>query len=746
MKRSLLLSPFLLTYLAGCPLTPAEGEGEGEGEGEACSLPSTVDSDTVIESGCDFVVDGVVTVNAKLTLQSDVAIRFGDNGGLDVSSTGALNAIGTSDKPITLTGTVQTPGSWRGVMVRSNNPANVLEHTAISFGGGERYAASNGTANLYVDTGARLGATNVTLSNSQSDGAFIETGVAIDVWQQNRSVDNDGFAVVVSAEVVGSIDAGSTYEENGDNRIKIIARAIDEAQTWPNAGVPYFLSGIVVVNDALTIAAGASFEADVDAGIDVAAEGSLAVAGTAAAPVTMVGDVNVEGTWSGVIVRSNNPANALSFLQISDAGGARFSASTGEANVYVDTGARAAIADCTFADSLSFGLFVEGGTNLSGYARNTFANNGTAAARVSAQAVRFMDEASTHDDVVQVFGAVIDAAGVWPSLDQPWLVDGVVTVNAALSVAPGARLQFATDAGIEVVDGSLAAIGTAAAHISMRGAVDVAGAWSGLSFNSNNPLNALTFVDVAHGGGARWGGTEDEANVYVQDTGRVSIANSQFTDSQDYGVYFEAEATVVAFSNNTFSDNAQAAVGISANTLGALDSASDYDDTASRGVEVRAATVTAPQTWQDFNATTVFTGVSLLNAAVTIADGADYRFDVDAGLDVRSGALTAIAAAPNGIRLVGLLPVAGQWSGVIFQSNSPSNALTNVEIRHGGGERFSGTSGQANVYVNDNARVSLTSCLLADSAAFGLFSEASATATVVGLSFANNVSGNVGPI
>ena len=260
----------------------------------------------------------------------------------------------------------------------------------------------------------------------------------------------------------------------------------------------------------------------------------------------------------------------------------------------------------------------------------------------------------------------------------------------------------------------------------MRGAIAAAGAWRGVAIQTNNPLNTVAFVDIAHGGGQRWGSTEDEANLYVHGVGRVSVTDSTFTDSQDYGVYFEAGATIGAFTANTFSGNAQAAVRVYANNLGALDTASDYDVAATRGVEVKNESVTTPQTWKALNAKPVFLGVSQIKAAVTIADGADYLFDVNAGIDVETGSLSAIASTANGIHLRGLVAVAGQWRGIIFHSNSPTNALTNVEIRHAGGERFGSTSDQANVYVDGRARLSMTNCLLADSARFGVFTEAAA--------------------
>jgi hypothetical protein len=62
----------------------------------------------VCNSGSIAVAQGIT-----LTIEPGVEVRFQANARLNVN--GTMAAIGTTDRPITFTGIVTTPGSWQGI-------------------------------------------------------------------------------------------------------------------------------------------------------------------------------------------------------------------------------------------------------------------------------------------------------------------------------------------------------------------------------------------------------------------------------------------------------------------------------------------------------------------------------------------------------------------------------------------------------------------------------------------------------
>jgi hypothetical protein len=116
------------------------------------------------------------------------------------------------------------------------------------------------------------------------------------------------------------------------------------------------------------------------------------------------------------------------------------------------------------------------------------------------------------------------------------------------------------------------------------------------------------------------------------------------------------------------------------------------------------------------------------NGLLTIAPENELVFAADSGLEVADGAIVADSTgARSAIVMRGEDPIAGYWSGVIVGSRSSVNRLSNVLIDGAGGTRFSGTSGEANLYVRANAAVQLSQVQLQNSLRWGLFAEDEAT-------------------
>jgi len=89
---------------------------------------------TIGQSGLParILADISITASGFLTLDPGTTIQFMPNTSLSIF--GGLYALGTTLKPITLTGTTQIPGSWKSLVFNDGSRA-ILDNVEISYGG-----------------------------------------------------------------------------------------------------------------------------------------------------------------------------------------------------------------------------------------------------------------------------------------------------------------------------------------------------------------------------------------------------------------------------------------------------------------------------------------------------------------------------------------------------------------------------------------------------------------------------------
>jgi len=366
---------------------------------------------------------------------------------------------------------------------------------------------------------------------------------------------------------------------------------------------------------------------------------------------------------------------------------------------------------------------------------------GVSAGSVSITATSDADASKSDTETLTVIAASASCSGA-VALEGPiavdtvlplgcHLVEDVINIDAQLTVIAGATLVFATDAGLSIrAEGAIVANGTAAAPITFTSAAGTpaAGDWKGIFINSNSNANSLTNVTVSYASGENYCcGQADEANVYVNNGGRLTIADSTLSNAQDYGFYAEDGATIKV-DNITYSNNADGDMSVASNQLGSIDqtTASTYAGVA----EARASVVADNQTWKAsipyrFTDVTDFRNTTA-SADVTIEAGATLKFATDAGISVEEGG--SIKADSVTFTSSSSGPAAGDWRGIFITSNSNNNVLTNVTVSYGGGANYCcGQADEANVYVDRGGRLTLTGSTLSNSEDYGVYVEADAT-------------------
>src|SRR5690606_22611761 len=86
-------------------------------------------------------IDYIITCDPKMSgdfiIDAGVVIEFENEAGLILGKygNGKIQMNGTAEKPIILTGVQKDKGSWRGVQISSNNPANQMNYVTVEYAG-----------------------------------------------------------------------------------------------------------------------------------------------------------------------------------------------------------------------------------------------------------------------------------------------------------------------------------------------------------------------------------------------------------------------------------------------------------------------------------------------------------------------------------------------------------------------------------------------------------------------------------
>lgn len=115
---------------------------------------------------------------AVWTLEPGVTLEMRPQTRIDVGSDAVgFHAVGTVAKPITITGSEKTNGSWDGIEFDTTlNTANVLDHCVIEYGGGGQRFGWKAMINSASDShGVQVSVTNSTVRHSAGWGIYFNS-------------------------------------------------------------------------------------------------------------------------------------------------------------------------------------------------------------------------------------------------------------------------------------------------------------------------------------------------------------------------------------------------------------------------------------------------------------------------------------------------------------------------------------------------------------------------------------------
>lgn len=355
--------------------------------------------------------------------------------------------------------------------------------------------------------------------------------------------------------------------DGGTTNKNLIDYNIDSKTTLKNhlTGVDYQICGRINVNAELIIEPGVEIVMCAGARISVGKDGSLNAVGTDANPIVFKGKTPSKGYWDAMDFNSNNPANVLDHVIISDGGG---SGTYYNSSVWVNDNSSAQLTfkNSTIKNSKGFGFYVENGASIPNFTNNTFSNNGDYPVKIPMSIIGSLDDSSNYGDgnsknMVYIYSANINQPQVVKNINVPYLLDGRSYINSDLKLNPGVEFQMSSGARIDVdAAGSMNAIGTSSDSIVIKGKVNAVGYWDAIDINSNNPLNEFEYVTIKNGGKSN---TFYYSSIWVNDNnnGSFKMTNCTITDSYAWGLYVEGIASMTPStaaaieSANSFSNN-----------------------------------------------------------------------------------------------------------------------------------------------------------------------------------------------
>ena len=266
--------------------------------------------------GVPYASGRLLVIDANLSLGAGVEIQFRE--GSEMIIAGSFSAEGTEANPVILTGTLDEPGHWQGVMVRGKARFNSSE---IRYAGSARNDSTTVDSSIMI-SGGSVDVNDLTISNSSAYALLINnTGELSSV--NELSMLNNRRLIKFPITNISELGQSVFFENNEVSEIVLTSNgSINEGIDIVNLSVPYVLTGTVNMQKGiLRVYEGVRVLFDDLAEIYVSGESALHVIGSEASPVLLSAKTAVAGSWGGLRFRSSDSVSRISHAVIEYAGG-----------------------------------------------------------------------------------------------------------------------------------------------------------------------------------------------------------------------------------------------------------------------------------------------------------------------------------------------------------------------------------------------------------------------------------------
>lgn len=284
----------------------------------------------------DAPVDYIITCDPKiagdLIIDAGVIIEFENNAGLQFKSdvNAKIQMNGTADKPIILTGVQKDKGSWRGLLLTSNNPTNQMNHVTIEFAGQKRPGGWGLEGAVIGATKAVMKMDNCTFQHNAVFGLHWNGSSGLDAGEltlSNSVFTKNDLPIETSINHINTIDASSTYKGNNKDYISLTSLSAYQDVIFHKIDIPFLSVGITPNKDKHKFTFEPGVTLLMDAGSEINFQNAfqndheIIMKGTASERITIKGKEDTPGYWKGIKISVNlNPLNEMAFVDIANAG------------------------------------------------------------------------------------------------------------------------------------------------------------------------------------------------------------------------------------------------------------------------------------------------------------------------------------------------------------------------------------------------------------------------------------------
>lgn len=309
----------------------------------------------------------------------------------------------------------------------------------------------------------------------------------------------------------------------------------------------------------------------------------------------------------------------------------------------------------------------------------------------------------------------------------------VIAADVRLTLSPGVIIVFSADTGLSFsANQVLVAAGTAVDPILLTGAVAQRGYWKGITFSGTlTPDSVLDYVTVEYAGSTKADREAAAVKMTADSRGvRASITHTTLRESQGWGLFLGGSAVLGAFGGNVLTKNTLGPASVSVQVVSVLDAASTYTGNDRNELVVTDLDLGAAASWAALDVPYYLTKGVRPAADWTVAAGTTFIMGPEAQIYVGGDAAALVAAgtASKPILFTGAEKTRGYWRGLIFDgSNNARNVLSNVTVEFAGNTKADRDAAAVKLTGDSHGvQVKLSSCVLRQSAAWGLYLTGSA--------------------
>lgn len=280
----------------------------------------------------DYIIDCDPKMSGDFIIDAGVVIAFESDAGLILGKygNGKIQMNGTAEKPIILTGTQKDKGSWRGIQISSDNPANQMNYVTVEYAGQTGRGGWALQGSVIGAVGGVMKMDHCTVQHGNLIGLHWLYGSmkAGKLTLSNSTFTGNDVPIQTSVNHINSIDGTSTYAGNVNDYIKLMYTDTYQDVTFHKTDIPFLSDGFKPDNETkrrFTFKPGVTIL--MEAGSQIRFQNAfhynheIIMVGTAEDPITIKGKEDVPGYWTGIqIDYTTNPLNEIGFLDIANAG------------------------------------------------------------------------------------------------------------------------------------------------------------------------------------------------------------------------------------------------------------------------------------------------------------------------------------------------------------------------------------------------------------------------------------------